>query len=89
MRIIFVGLIASVAFSVGATAFAQDSGAKSNGKTEYKKKTQYDFEDDVVEGELLKPEGDFVGSRAKTKQSSLIKIREDFVPEMVKSVNDI
>jgi hypothetical protein len=89
MRTLFIALVASVAFSVGATAFAQDSGEKSNGKTEYKKKTSYDFEDDVVEGELLKPEGDFVGTRTKTKQSSLIKIREDFVPEMVKSVNDI
>jgi hypothetical protein len=85
MRTIFAALIATAVFSVGATAFAQDSDKK----TEYKKKTSYDFEDDVVEGELLKPEGDFVGSRAKTKQSSLIKIREDFVPEMVKSVNDI
>jgi hypothetical protein len=89
MRTIFAALIASVAFSVGATAFAQDSGEKSKGKTEYNKKTKYDFEDDVVEGELLKPDGDFVGSRAKTKQSSLIKIREDFVPEMLKSVSDI
>jgi len=89
MRAIFVGLIASLVFSIGATAFAQDKAEKSNGKTEYKKKTSYDFEDDVVEGELLKPEGDFVGSRPKPKQSSLIKIREDFVPEMVKSVNDI
>lgn len=85
MRTLFMAAIASLAFSVGATAFAQDKG----GKTEYKKKTTYDFEDDVVEGDLLKPEGDFVGARPKTKQSSLIKIREDFVPEMVKSVNDI
>ncbi len=55
----------------------------------YKKKTVYDFEDDLVEGDLVRPEGDFIGARRRSKHSSLIKIREDFVPEMLKSINDI
>ena len=84
-------LAALIALSVlgGGAAFAQDTGGAPAGRVEYKKKTSYDFEDDVVEGELVKPEGDFVGVRTKSKHSSLIKIRQDFVQEMVKSVNDI
>jgi len=89
----FVAAFISVSIlGISGAALAQDAGAPApggGGKTEYKKKTSYDFEDDVVEGELVKPEGDFVGVRTKSKHSSLIKIREDFIPEMIKSVNDI
>ena len=55
----------------------------------YKKKTSYDFEDDLVEGELVRPEGEFIDTRKKSKHSSLIRIREHFIPEMLRSVNDI
>lgn len=55
----------------------------------YKKKTVYDFEDDVVEGSLVKPEGDYLQSKTRAKKSSLIKLREHFVPEMLKSVEDL
>jgi hypothetical protein len=87
MKRLFAALIALSVLG-GGVAFAQDAGAPAP-KVEYKKKTSYDFEDDVVEGELVKPEGDFVGVRTRSKHSSLIKIRQDFVQEMVKSVNDI
>lgn len=91
MRKLIATFVALSFLSIGS-AFAQDkkegdSGGK--GKTEYKKKTTYDFEDDMVEGELLKPEGDVLSARKRGKTSSLIKIRENFVPEMVKSVDDL
>jgi hypothetical protein len=49
----------------------------------------YDFDDDVVEGDLVRPDGEFVDSRKAAKHSSLIKIRADFIPEMLKSAEDI
>lgn len=55
----------------------------------YAKRTVYDFEDDVVEGALVKPEGDYLDSRQRSKQSSLIKVRSDFIPEMLKSAEDL
>ncbi|MCC6747686.1 MAG: adventurous gliding motility protein CglF [Deltaproteobacteria bacterium] len=55
----------------------------------YKKKTVYDFDDDVVEGELQRPDGEYIDTRRKAKHSSLIKIRENFIPEMLKSAEDI
>jgi hypothetical protein len=87
MRKLAATFIALSFLSVGS-AVAQDK-KEGNGKVEYKKKTQYDFEDDMVEGELLKPEGDVLSARKRGKTSSLIKIRENFVPEMVKSVDDL
>lgn len=55
----------------------------------YKKKTEYDFEDDLVEGSFVKPEGDYLSSRRGGRHTSLIRIRENFVPEMLKSAEDI
>jgi len=44
---------------------------------------------DVVEGDLVRPDGEFVDTRKGAKHSSLIKIRENFIPEMIKSAEDI
>ena len=55
----------------------------------YKSKTVYDFDDDIVEGDLVRPDGEFVDSRKAAKHSSLIKIRENFIPELLKSAEDI
>jgi hypothetical protein len=55
----------------------------------YKKKTVYDFDDDLVEGELQRPDGEYIDTRRKAKHSTLIKIRENFIPEMLKSAEDI
>jgi hypothetical protein len=48
----------------------------------------YDFDDDLVEGGVLSPDGVIVDSRRPIKHSSLIKIRDTFVPELLKSAED-
>ena len=55
----------------------------------YKKETKYDFDDDMVEGDLVKPDGEMIGAAGKAKHSSLIKVRQHFIPEMLKSAEDI
>ena len=65
------------------------AGAPAAGGDTYKSKTVYDFDDDVVEGDLVRPDGEFVDTRKAAKHSSLIKIRENFIPEMLKSAEDI
>jgi len=79
-------VIASFLF-VGVGAMAQNRAPAPDVK--YKQKTVYDFEDDIVEGALVRPDGTYVDTRRKTKVSSLIKVRENFIPEMVKSVEDL
>jgi hypothetical protein len=75
----------------GATVFAQAKAAAPAGgdNVQYKSKTVYDFDDDTVEGDLVRPDGEFVDTRKGAKHSSLIKIRENFIPEMIKSAEDI
>jgi hypothetical protein len=80
---------------VGGVAVGQDGPVPEVGGnvgadgTVYKKETVYDFEGDQIEGALLKPDGALVGGELHGKTSSLIKIRADFIPEMIKSVEDL
>ena len=71
----------------GAAAAAPAGGGEEN--VQYKAKTVYDFEDDTVEGDLQRPDGELVSSQKKAEHSSLIEIRKDFIPEMLKSLEDV
>jgi hypothetical protein len=78
--------------AAAAPAGAAAAGAAAGGDdaaTQYKAKTVYDFEDDMVEGDLQRPDGELVNGLKKTEHSSLIEIRKDFIPEMLKSLEDI
>jgi hypothetical protein len=68
---------------------AKPGGGGDDSNTTYKAKTVYDFEDDMVEGDLQRPDGELVNSLGKTQHSSLIEIRKDFIPEMLKSLEDV
>jgi len=88
-RVVF-GLVSIVVLSTsGSVAFAQKAPPAGGDNVQYKQKTVYDFDDDVVEGDLVRPDGEFIDSRKGAKHSSLIKIRETFVPELLKSANDV
>ena len=39
----------------------------------YKKTTSINFEDDTIEGDLTKPDGEYVEARKKVKHSNLIR----------------
>ena len=89
-RILCVGMgLALLALSPIASAQKAPAKAPAGSDVQYKSKTVYDFDDDVVEGDLVRPEGELVGGKTNTKHSSLIKIRDTFVPEMLKSAEDI
>jgi len=51
--------------------------------------TRYDFEDDLVTGDLVRPDGEQLIVRRRGRRASLIQIREHFIPEMLKSVEDL
>ena len=58
-------------------------------KVVVRKKTNIDFTDMAVEGELTKPEGSYVLNRKKTDFQSLIRVRDNFNPELQKSVDNL
>ncbi len=70
-----------------AGAFILAAGAVS--AQEYAEKTEYSFDDDVVTGDLVRPDGEMTIVRKKGKERSLIRVRQHFIPEMLKSVEDL
>ena len=49
----------------------------------------YEFEDDELEGEVLRAEGVNVGSRVSPRHESLIDIRTSFTPELTRFTLDL
>ena len=88
-----IAVVALFLLGMTGTAFAQDpapqAGGESGDGVVYEEETTYDFEDDFVEGELVRPDGELIGGQRHGKESRLIQIREDFIPEMVQSVEDL
>jgi hypothetical protein len=45
---------------------------------EYEKKTVINFDDDTIQGDLTRPDGEYVEARKKVEHSDLIRVREDW-----------
>lgn len=87
MRVFALALLAiGVPFTV---ARAEEKVIQEPDKTIVRKKTVIDFTDVAVEGELTKPEGSYVTDRNKTRFKSLVKVRDNFLPEIQKSVDNL
>ena len=50
--------------------------------------TTYDFADDIVEGELVRPDGEIIEGAQTGRAQSLINIREHFIDKMIESVDE-
>jgi hypothetical protein len=75
-----------VLFTAGVAAAQPKAAGKDAGAGKTK---VYDFSGDTIEGDLVKPEGSTVDARDFAKHSSLIRIRKDFIPEIIKSAEDL
>lgn len=51
--------------------------------------TTYDFEDDLVQGDLVRPDGENLMVRRRGARESLIRVREHFISELLKSVENL
>ena len=91
-------LIATVlGIGILAFGFAADAQKKGGGKaggggaaaSGYQKVKTYDFSGDTIDGELVKPDGEFVDTRKSAEHTSLIRVRQDFIKEIVKSAENL
>ena len=76
---------------LSTVALAQPKGkaapaAASGGAAKVK---VYDFSGDTIEGDLIKPEGTTVEARDFGKHASLIRVRQEFIAEILKSAEDL
>ena len=83
MHKLLVGLVAIVSLiAFAGSAVAQD-------RVVYKKRTVIDLSAAVIEGELTRPEGSYIVNRKLSKFSNLIQDRQNFIPELLSSPNDL
>jgi hypothetical protein len=88
---VFVALAAIIVpAAVAGTAHAQPKASDKGGdKAASSKVKVYDFSGDTIEGDLIRPEGTTVDARDFAKHASLIRIRKDFIQEIIKSAEDL
>ena len=92
-------MLAAAVMLVSAVAFAQDKPAPAKGGSKFAKPgpagtaaprvRNYDFDADFIDGELVRPEGEFLNARRQAEHGSLIRVRTDFIREIVKSAEDL
>ena len=79
--------------AVDGVSFAQkkpkDKPVAKGSDAGYQKEKSYNFDGDNIEGDLVKQDGDFVETRNFAVHTSLIKIRDNFIKEIVKSAEDL
>jgi len=84
-KILIAVITVVIGFIFVMSAFAQEGETR----TTYKKRTVVDFSDVTIEGELTKPQGSYISTRRSSRFNKLIKIRENFIPEMDISVDNL
>lgn len=92
MRSTIFAFLAAALFSASASA---EPAAGDNDADDAARKgdkggvTVYDFDDDSVDGEILRPEGANLASRGRVKHASLINIRPHFLRELINMARDV
>jgi hypothetical protein len=79
-------LLLVVAFPLAAMAQAAKAPPP---KVEYEKKTVINFDDDTIQGDLTRPDGEYIQARNKVRHSPLIKLREDWRDKVTQASGDL
>jgi len=82
-------LLFTFAVAMPLLAAAQEKAEKPQPKIEYEKKTVINFEDDTIEGDLKRPDGEYVEARRRVDHSNLIKIRENWRDKVMQASGDL
>ncbi len=78
------GIIFASIFFLSQVAGAQQTGAKPK-----ERRATLNFEDELVEGATQKPELFYLFQKKNFNYRRLIKLRENFLPEMRKTAEDV
>jgi hypothetical protein len=82
-------ITAALLLLAGVAAAQPKKGDKPADNAGSGKVKVYDFSGDTIEGDLIKPEGLDVNARDFAKHTSLIRIRQHFINEILKSAEDL
>jgi len=88
MRTMLAALVLALPLA-GAAQTPPPKGDAAQAKVEYEKKTVINFEDDTIEGDLKRPDGEYVEARRRVDHSNLIKIREEWRDKVMQASGDL
>lgn len=71
-----------------AVPIAQEPAAPKPTVT-YEKRTEINFEDDTISGDLKRPDGEYVEARRKVSHSNLIRIRESWREKVMQASGEL
>lgn len=84
----FLSVVVAVsAFCISSLAQSQSAPAPS--KMPQPKKTTVNFEDQLIEGQAQKPDLMYLLQKKKFNYKKLIRLRENFLPELRQTGNEI
>jgi hypothetical protein len=92
LTFVAIAVASSVAFgqeaatAAGSAGGGGGAGAAGGGSA---RTQEFNFTDELVQGQLVRPDGESSRVRRRGPGISLIRIREHFVPEMLKSVENL
>ena len=81
-------LVILTLLAVPAVPLAQDKAAPKPTVT-YEKRTEINFEDETIDGDLKRPDGEYVEARRKVSHSNLIRVREDWREKVMQASGEL
>ena len=82
-------LLILIGVLISAARLLQAQEAPAEGGVQYEEETSFDFDDDIVDGQVLRPDGLLVSGSNHDKEDSLLPIRMTFIDEIIRSVGDM
>ncbi len=75
-------------------AVAQDGAQSSSSSAEAaaakaSKRSEFSFEEDTIEGDLSRPDGEYVEALKRVPHSNLIRVREEYRDKVMQSVDEL
>lgn len=74
---------------LAATAHAEDRVVREANRTVVRRETRVDFADQTLEGNIVRPEGNYILDRNKNRFESLVRLRTSFERELRSSTDGL
>jgi hypothetical protein len=75
-------------FALPAPSLAEEKAVPKPTVT-YEKRTEINFEDDTIDGDLKRPDGEYVEARRKVTHSNLIRVRENWREKVMQASGEL
>jgi hypothetical protein len=74
---------------LAATAHAEERVVRESDRTVVRKETRIDFADQTLEGNIVRPEGNYILERNRSRFESLVRLRPNFERELRASTDGL